>query len=185
MTWLLQPVSDGLDDCQPLLLNSDTFWCSTRGEKVNESPNGFIEMVGMKLGATVRPSVTAPKPPDSDTSASRDQKLSPPKRPGVPVSARMKPVSAKLALRPPPRSSVPLKPNHEVVMPPLPTTLVRPSSPGAFIEPTYMSTRPVAVTDDCAWAPATHAAKAARASNFLLCIAVFRYKCWNLFVEQL
>ena len=84
----------------------------------------------------LRPTLNAPKPPDMPTQASRENRLSPVKRPCRPASARKKEVSAKLALSPPPRSSEPLKPNQEVVMPPLPTTAWRTASPDMRMDPT-------------------------------------------------
>src|SRR5207244_6048229 len=70
----------GVQTCAlPILL------CSTSGEKVNESPKGLNRIVGRKFGASARPIVTVPKPPDRDTLASREKKLSPLKRPGTPV----------------------------------------------------------------------------------------------------
>jgi hypothetical protein len=84
--------------------------------------------------------------------ASREKNGSPPKRPGVPLSTCTNEVSAKLAFRPPPRSSVPLKPNQEVVMPPLLTALTRPASPAARMAPTYASTVPSSCTELWAWA---------------------------------
>ena len=82
-----------------------------------------------------RPSITAPKPPDRLTLASRENRVSPVKRPCTPVSAWKKEVSAKLAFRPPPRSSEPVMPNHEVVIPPLPTVALRAASPDIRMEP--------------------------------------------------
>src|SRR5574337_297453 len=110
--------------------------CRISGEKVNESPKGLATTEDRKLGAIQRPSSTEPKPPDRLTLASRAKTVSlgmP--RVGAPLSAWKKDVSWKLALRPPPRSSVPLKPNHEVVMPLLLTTDLRPASPAIFMEP--------------------------------------------------
>jgi hypothetical protein len=104
-------------------LASGTSACAINGENAKESPKGLNRIVGKKFGATSGPSETAPKPPDSPTCASRDHIVSLPwKRPDCPVSARKKPVSAKFAFKPPPKSSAPLKPNHEVVRPPLLTT---------------------------------------------------------------
>lgn len=143
MISLDQPVSDGVVAVQPVPLNKPTLACSTSGEKVNESPKGLKMTVGRKLGARPRPMVTAPKSPDRPRLASREKKLSPVKRPGVPELMRMNEVSAKLALRPPPRSSVPLKPTHEVVMPPLPTCLVEAESPAMRMEPAKPSIRPM------------------------------------------
>jgi len=108
---------------------------------------GLPTTEGRKLGAIQRPSSTEPKLPDRLTLASREKKVSPPKRPCVPLSTWMNEVSWKLAFSPPPRSSVPLKPNHEVVMPPLLTTDLRLASPAIFMEPAYTSARPVTWTE--------------------------------------
>lgn len=130
--------------------------CRITGAKVNESPSGFDRMEGRKLGARPRPTVTAPMLPDRPTLASREKKVSLVKRPWMPLSTLMKEVSAKLALSPPPRSSVPLKPNHEVDIPPLPTAALRPASPAFFMEPTYTSVSPISWTELWAWAPVAH-----------------------------
>ena len=156
MISLDQPVSDGVVAPQPVPLNSGTFMCMMRGAKVNESPSGLATTDGTKLGASPRPSVTLPNEPERPTLASREKKVSLAKRPCVPVSTLMKDVSAKLALSPPPRSSVPLKPNHDVVMPPLLTTLLLPASPAFFMEPTNTSVRPISWTELWAWAPVAH-----------------------------
>ena len=135
-------MSDGLVEVHPVPLNSDTFECRTKGENVNESPMGLNMMVGKKLGALPRPSATAPNPPDKLTNASRENWVSAPKRPASPVSVRKKPLIAKLALSPPPKSSEPENPYQDVVMPPLPTADLLTASPAILIEPTYASTRP-------------------------------------------
>ena len=130
--------------------------CRIRGEKVNESPSGLPTTEGRKLGAIQRPSITEPKLPERLTLASREKKVSLAKRPWLPVSTLMNEVSWKLALRPPPRSSVPLKPNQDVVRPPLSTTDLRPASPEFLMEPANTSTRPDTSTELWAWAPPAH-----------------------------
>lgn len=84
-----QPVSEGVVACQCEALNSGTFMCRISGAKVNESPKGLAITEGRKLGARPRPSVTAPKLPESPTLASREKKGSFGKRPASPVSMRM------------------------------------------------------------------------------------------------
>ena len=71
---------------------------------------------------------------DRLTLASRENCCSP-KRPAAPLSAWKNDVSIKLAFMPPPRSSDPLMPHQEVVMPPLLTTDLRVASPAIFMEP--------------------------------------------------
>jgi len=154
MISLDQPVSEGVVAVQPVPLNSGTFMCRISGAKVNESPSGFDRIEGRKLGARPRPTVTVPKPPDRPTLASREKKVSFTKRPCTPLSTLMNEVSAKLALRPPPRSSVPLTPNHEVVIPPLLSTVARPASPALRREPTNTSVRPISWTELWAWVAA-------------------------------
>ena len=141
-TWLDQPVSDGLLRVKRPPLR---FWllCNTSGEKVKESPMGLNATVGKKLGARPRPASTVPKAPDRLMLASRENRVSPSNRPAAPVVMRMKPVKAKLALRPPPRSSVPFMPHHEVVMPLVPTTFECLASPARRMEPTYASASPM------------------------------------------
>src|SRR5690606_16400292 len=123
------------------------------------------------------PSLTVPKPPDSDTFASRAKNVSPnawSKRPGVPVSARKKAPKAKPALRPLPRSSVPFRPHHEVVMPPEPNSLVR-SLPDSFMEPAYMSTKPDNCTLLCACAAPMQVTATPKAIRvFFTCISLRR-----------
>jgi hypothetical protein len=65
---------------------------------------------------------------------------------------------------------VPVKPNQEVVMPPLPTWATRPASPAFFRLPANMSTRPDKVTLLWAWAAVAQAssAQAARRDLFMV-----------------
>ena len=156
MISLDQPVSDGVVEPQPVPLNRGTFMCRISGAKVNESPSGFDRMDGRKLGARPRPTVTVPQLSLRPTLASREKNVSLAKRPWMPLSTLMNEVSAKLARSPPPRSSVPLTPNHDVVMPPLLTTLLLPASPAFFMEPTNTSVRPISWTELWAWAPVAH-----------------------------
>ena len=107
-------------------------------------------MVGKKLGAKPRPRVTVPKPPPNDTLASRENRVSPVKRPEVPLALLKKPSKAKLAFMPPPKSSVPAMPNQGVLMPPLTTEVVAAWSPAMRMEPMPASMAPVRVTEDCA-----------------------------------
>lgn len=167
MISLAQPVSDGVVARQPLALNSGTLACNTRGENVNESPKGLKITVGRKLGASPRPSVSVPKPPARPTLASREKNGSLAKRPCTPESTWINDVRAKLALSPPPRSSVPFTPNHEVVMPPLFTTDARPASPAMRLEPAYTSARPISWTELWACTVPANAASVHAAIRFV------------------
>mgnify|MGYP003614853424 CR=1 FL=1 len=86
-------------------------------------------------------------------------------------------VKAKPAFRPLPRSSVPVTPNHEVVMPLLPTVFLRSASPAMRMEPTYMSARPDSCTELCACANGASSDRPARqagtAKNFLSMDSLF------------
>jgi len=62
--------------------------------------------------------------------------VSPAARPLAPVSARKKPSSRKLALRPPPRSSLPVMPQNEVDMPPLSIPIVLAAAPLGLVAAT-------------------------------------------------
>src|SRR3990167_3555513 len=75
------------------------------------------------------------------TQALRAQKVSAPKRPEAPVSARRNECIANTADRPPPRSSVPLKPIQLVVIWPLSTFQVF-WPPAGLVWPTLRSIRP-------------------------------------------
>src|SRR5258706_2134524 len=118
------------------------------GENMNDSANGFERMLGPMFGACDRPRVTAPKPPDSATFASRWKNGSPSNRPDIPVSALKNDVNFTVALKPSPRSSEARNPNHDVDRPPPLTTLIPAGSPAFRRRPPNASTTPSTVTED-------------------------------------
>src|SRR5882672_9655512 len=134
---------------------------------MNDSANGFDWMLGPMFGACDRPSVTAPKPPDSATFASRCQNGSPSNRPDDPMSVLKNDVSLTVARIPSPRSSDARKPNQEVERPPPLTTEMAAGSPAMRKRPVNASTTPVTVTLD--WAAAEKVAtQHAIPRNFLM-----------------